>query len=82
LNVYVQRAGGCDLDDAVVFAEEFIACCQKSISHKNMPSEPSRRTMNLALAFLQLKYPFQCCQNLKQRCDDCPMIPLDVKEKT
>jgi hypothetical protein len=80
MNVFVQRMieriGDLDEADAVAFAEQIL-------SHDAL-SVPAQRQRNLALAFLKLKYPFQCCSRwgkseVDERCPDCPMPAYDVK---
>lgn len=80
MNVFVQRMverfGDEELDpeDAVAFAE-------KIIESATPQSVPARRELNLALVFLNMKYPFQCCGKVnRERCEDCPMRSYDLKE--
>lgn len=88
-NVSVNRVlerFGLELDeaDAVAFAETIVD------SWKRVPAKefggmpvPSQRELNLALAFLQAKYPFQCCGKGKPEplCNDCPMRRPVQEEK-
>lgn len=82
MNVFVQRMvkrfGELDDADAVAFAEKILEGWESVTPQGGVQSVPSIRERNLALVFLQLKYPFQCCGNAgkseeDQRCPDCPM---------
>lgn len=66
-----------DHGDAVAFAEKIMESWERVTPQGGAPSVPSLRERNLALAFLNMKYPFQCC-HAKDRCGDCPNIPHDV----
>jgi len=76
------RFGELDVDDAVAFAESIIESW-KSVSSLGAPSVPARRELNLALVFLNLKFPLQCCSKasraaIEERCPDCPMEAYDI----
>jgi hypothetical protein len=86
-NVYVLRVCeqfevSLDLDDAVAFAEGHLKDSRR-IEYLSSISVPSRRWLNLALCFLNLKYPFQCCgaknETADTRCVDCPMRAHDLR---
>lgn len=84
MNVRVQRVldrYGIELDaaDAVAFAETIVDSWKRVVNYSGA-SVPSKRELNLALAFLQMKFPCQCCQ-AKQICDDCQMRTWDVNLK-
>lgn len=91
MNVFVARAAKwlldaqVDMADAVVFAESF---ANSRVGDPRDLSEPTRRMINLALAFLSLRYPLQCCgqkgktwdangNRIEDRCVDCPMRGYD-----
>lgn len=81
MNVFVQRAvnrfGALDETDAVAFAETVLENARR-VLHVDDLSGPSRRELNLALVFLNLRFPFQCCgaRHPEPPCQDCPMDQL------
>jgi hypothetical protein len=83
MNVFVQRLvqrfGEIDQQDAVTFAEGILDDARRIKEPRSM-SVPGRRYLNLALAYLQNRFPFQCCESGKGKpmCPDCPMQALDV----
>lgn len=94
MNVFVQRvleAFELELDheDAVKFAQGIVATTDRMpVFDVRAMSVPAKRELNLALVFLQTKYPFQCCgkrsvpgageQWADDRCQDCPMRAHDL----
>lgn len=87
MNVFVQRMverfGELDEADAVAFAETIIESAQGVIV--GPLSIPAERELNLALVFLNMKYPFQCCAKqwapgVDTRCPDCPMRAFDTEK--
>lgn len=80
----VNRFGELDEEDAVSFAETIIESWKSVSSEPGAHSVPSHRERNLALVFLNLKYPFQCCgakcktPGTDDRCPDCPMRSHDA----
>lgn len=86
-NVYVNRVldkFGLKLDeaDAVAFAETILESTKGIFSHEiGNQSVPAKRELNLALCYLNTKYPVQCCGSKypNEMCEDCPMTPWDDK---
>ena len=86
MNVFVQRMvkrfGELDEADAVAFAETILESASRINPPMNgMLSRPAKRELNLALVFLNTKYPFQCCgkRTPESVCDDCPMQTWEEK---
>jgi hypothetical protein len=71
-----------DPKDAGEFADTVLECAQL-VEKWGTFSASSRRSLNLALCYLDMKYPFMCCgksgKDADSRCQDCPMRGQDLK---
>jgi hypothetical protein len=83
----MMNGDACDVEDAVAFAESILEDDRRASDLIGGPkSIPAQRRLNLARAFLKLKYPFLCCgegrvdPSADGRCALCPMRAHDLGE--